>query len=333
MQTGAQQLSGGTRAASRRQTTGAAAAASRQHQQRQRAVARPRRVAAATAAAATAASPCRLWPAQQQQQQQQRAHAVAVRAQQQQQRSQPQQQRHTPPFWHLPGAAALPHLQPWQKPVQQQLDSHHQQHQHQQQQQQQHFSAARAQPPAVVYLPNFLHPDDFAAVRRECRALAPKLKAELNTVAVGRLGCYLPRGSATAAILSSAEVARALTERLRSPAPLFASDFPMELRTYAKSAHMPWHKDEQLYEVPQWEIILTVENTSDSVTQWRDAGGKLHERATDANSVLAVLAEAWDHRVTPARTGSRSIIKFAYTSCAKRLPAFQANLEREAYAS
>jgi hypothetical protein len=39
-----------------------------------------------------------------------------------------------------------------------------------------------------------------------------KLRPELNTVAVGRLGCYLPRGSPSVAILSSAEVAEALTQ-------------------------------------------------------------------------------------------------------------------------
>lgn len=39
-----------------------------------------------------------------------------------------------------------------------------------------------------------------------------KLKPELNTVAVGRLGCYLPRGSPSLAILSSNEVAAALTQ-------------------------------------------------------------------------------------------------------------------------
>ncbi|KAI8467807.1 MAG: hypothetical protein J3K34DRAFT_460202 [Monoraphidium minutum] len=159
-----------------------------------------------------------------------------------------------------------------------------------------------------------------------------KLRPELNTVAVGRLGCYLPPSSPSVAILSSHEVARALTQRLRSPGPLAASDFPMELRSYTRGAHMPWHKDEQLYDDPQWECIYTVENSSDSVTQWRDDAGELLEARTDPNSLLAVLAEAWDHRVTPARAGSRAIIKFAMTSSRGRLPSFQANLDRQAYA-
>lgn len=61
-------------------------------------------------------------------------------------------------------------------------------------------------------------------------------------------------------------------QRLRSTMPLFASDFPMELRSYTSSAHMPWHKDEQLYDAPQWECIYTVDNSSDRCARvcWRN---------------------------------------------------------------
>jgi hypothetical protein len=77
---------------------------------------------------------------------------------------------------------------------------------------------------------------------------------------------------------------------------------------------------------------MTVENSSDSVTQWRDDSGDEFEQRTDGNSLLAVLAEAWYHRVTPLKTGSRSIIKFAMTTTATQLPSFRANLDRQAYA-
>lgn len=186
--------------------------------------------------------------------------------------------------------------------------------------------------PAIVYLPNFLHPDDAETVLQEYRRLSVKLRPELNTVAVGRQGCYLPPNSPSVAILSSQEVSAALSERLRTTAPLFASDFPMELRAYGSGAHMPWHKDEQLYDLPQWECIYTVENSSDSVTQWRDDSGDLFEQRTDPNSLLAVLAEAWDHRVTPVKRGTRCIVKFAMTTSRNQLPAFRANLDRQAYA-
>jgi hypothetical protein len=43
-------------------------------------------------------------------------------------------------------------------------------------------------------------------------------------------------------------------QRLRSRFPLFLSEFPIELRQYPKGAAMPWHKDEQMFASPQWEV-------------------------------------------------------------------------------
>jgi hypothetical protein len=46
-----------------------------------------------------------------------------------------------------------------------------------------------------------------------------------------------------------------------------------------------------------------------------------------------VQAEGWEHRVTPVKRGSRLILKMAFTSTRIKLPAFDANLHREAYAA
>jgi hypothetical protein len=47
----------------------------------------------------------------------------------------------------------------------------------------------------------------------------------------------------------------------------------------------------------------------------------------------ALQAEGWEHRVLPVRKGSRTILKLAFTSSSIKLPAFDANLGREAYAA
>jgi hypothetical protein len=47
-------------------------------------------------------------------------------------------------------------------------------------------------------------------------------------------------------------------QRLRSRFPLFLSEFPIELRQYPKGAAMPWHKDEQMFASPQWEVRAAV---------------------------------------------------------------------------
>eukprot|EP00775_Hariotina_reticulata_P008250 gene8250-8439_t len=122
-----------------------------------------------------------------------------------------------------------------------------------------------------------------------------------------------------------------LLQRVRSQFPLFMSDFPVELRQYPKGSDMPWHRDEQLYASPQWELIFTVDNTSDSWTQWRDEAGQEHSIWTEPNSLLAVEAEGWDHQVLPVKRGLRTILKMAYTCTNAKLPAFAENLTREAY--
>eukprot|EP00878_Enallax_costatus_P035194 GHUV01039194.1.p2 GENE.GHUV01039194.1~~GHUV01039194.1.p2 ORF type:complete len:113 (+),score=8.78 GHUV01039194.1:854-1192(+) len=109
------------------------------------------------------------------------------------------------------------------------------------------------------------------------------------------------------------------------------SDFPIELRQYPRGSDMPWHLDEQMYASPQWEIIYTIDNSSDSYTKWRDDSGQEHSIWTEPNSLLAVEAEGWEHRVLPVKKGVRTILKMAFTTTNMKLPAFEANLSREAY--
>lgn len=59
-----------------------------------------------------------------------------------------------------------------------------------------------------------------------------------------------------------------------------------------------------MYQEPQWEVIYTVTNSSDSQTQWRDGAGRLHGETTQANSLLAVLV-----RVLARGAGARPVGK------------------------
>jgi hypothetical protein len=56
----------------------------------------------------------------------------------------------------------------------------------------------------------------------------------------------------------------AALQQLKTAFPIFLSDFPIELRMYPRGANMPWHLDEQMYAMPQWELIYTIDNNSDS---------------------------------------------------------------------
>ena len=52
---------------------------------------------------------------------------------------------------------------------------------------------------------------------------------------------------------------------------IFKSNFPPEYRMYpSHSKGMPWHSDTLLYDKPQYEVIFTLSNGSNSVTEWID---------------------------------------------------------------
>jgi hypothetical protein len=72
---------------------------------------------------------------------------------------------------------------------------------------------------------------------------------------------------------------------------LLSKHLNVQVRSYEKfGASMAWHEDDVLYEPPQIEAVLTLENKSDCVTMWKD-GERFHLKETDPNSVL--LLKAW----------------------------------------
>tara|TARA_B110000285_G_scaffold216081_1_gene263035 strand:+ start:313 stop:981 length:669 start_codon:yes stop_codon:yes gene_type:complete len=95
---------------------------------------------------------------------------------------------------------------------------------------------------------------------------------------------------------------------------ILKSDFPIEYRIYPnKSDGMKLHSDILLYDLPQYEAIYTINNTSDSKTKWIDSNNKINEIWTKPNSLLIIKANGYKHLVTPINKGERSIFKLIYT--------------------
>ena len=92
-----------------------------------------------------------------------------------------------------------------------------------------------------------------------------------------------------------------------------APDIPVELREYPPGAAMGWHQDDCLHPgACQLECVLTVTNTSDSVTQYRDARtGRVLSIRTEPNSIIVLRASGPWHRATPVTRGRRTMLKFA----------------------
>jgi hypothetical protein len=161
----------------------------------------------------------------------------------------------------------------------------------------------------VVYIKDFLDQHDYNIIEQQCKTYP--LDDIDNDAAKNRLVHIIDNNDKCCDILWSEQYKNKiinLLEKQLKP----AYDIPMEYRVYSKGSSMMWHVDTILYDKPQIECIYTIDNTSDSLTQYKDRYGVVHSIWTEPNSLLVVLAGDINHRVTTLNTGYRTIIKYAY---------------------
>ena len=157
----------------------------------------------------------------------------------------------------------------------------------------------------VVYIKNFLPLGEFEMVRDACRGVESQMSKDELGIVRNRYKYVFGGGDYVSRVFSS--------DNVRARLPGSPSDTPVEYRIYGKGGMMDWHRDVKLYKDPQYEMVYTVENTSDSMTQWVDPRtNRVHSITTEPNSVLMVRAEGVLHRVTPLNHGVRKIVKFAF---------------------
>lgn len=86
--------------------------------------------------------------------------------------------------------------------------------------------------------------------------------------------------------------------------------FPIEYRKYfTGSKGMSWHIDTSLFKPDAFEIVLTLNNSSDSKFEWIE-NGMLNSFLPKKNDLVIVRPQSVQHRVTPITIGDRSILKF-----------------------
>tara|TARA_B100000795_G_C22673886_1_gene389034 strand:+ start:602 stop:871 length:270 start_codon:yes stop_codon:yes gene_type:complete len=75
--------------------------------------------------------------------------------------------------------------------------------------------------------------------------------------------------------------------------------------------------------------VFTLDNDSDSRTEWVDPTGERHSVQTEPNSAIIVRAGQLGppHRVTPSRRGERWILKLVYTSTNERSPDYATHID------
>lgn len=168
----------------------------------------------------------------------------------------------------------------------------------------------------VTYIEDFFSDKDFNLIKSETSKFKNLLGRERSECAHHRLGCHVPGDSPVNSLLQSINLGEGI----------FPSDVPVEYRVYGVGSSMDWHSDTALYADPQYEMVYTIDNTTDSYTEWSD-GLMSHRIYTKPNSLLIVRANGARHRVSPVSWGERSILKFVYTTTLEKLPAFEENLK------
>ena len=123
---------------------------------------------------------------------------------------------------------------------------------------------------AAAQCPSYWQPERWSSAGSGTTAL-PRLLLLLAQALAAR--CCLDGGSIAHECLTSERTARRLNALLGDGA-LRPGDYPIEARVYKRGGEMEWHRDDVLYAEPQVELVLTLENDSDSQTQWVDAAGK-----------------------------------------------------------
>ena len=171
----------------------------------------------------------------------------------------------------------------------------------------------------IIYKKNIFPKEIYDEIVKLTNNYKSKLKRDKYNK--NRYGCYVPKNSKLYSIIYSKKF-KSILEKIVNEK-LDYSDFPIEYRIYPnKSKGMSWHSDSLLYNEPQYELVFTINNTSNSKTVWRDKNNENFIK-TEPNSLIIVRANAAEHKVTPNKFGERNILKFIY---AKKKSSINKNL-------
>lgn len=160
----------------------------------------------------------------------------------------------------------------------------------------------------IIYKKNILPKKLFQKIVNITHNYKTELK--LDNFTKSRYGLHIPKDSKIYSIIYSKKF-KSMIEKIVNTK-LDYSNFPIEYRIYPEnSSGMRWHSDLKLYTKPQYELVFTIKNDSDSKTVWKKDNKQKYIR-TEPNSLIIVRADAAEHKVTPLTYGERSILKFIY---------------------
>jgi hypothetical protein len=169
----------------------------------------------------------------------------------------------------------------------------------------------------AVYIENILPDHIYQFILEETSKL--QLEDELNTMAPGRQQVQLSDDNIVSQLIRSSSMINILRNIIKKT--VIPADYPVEYRKYPTGSYMKWHQDQLMYESRQYECVLILTNTSDSVTEYIDTTnckqrgsmskcGKLVKIHQKPNSLMIVRANGVNHQVTKSTVGEKTILKF-----------------------
>ena len=172
----------------------------------------------------------------------------------------------------------------------------------------------------LIYLDHILPTSDFNRVNYACGLLDSQLKLEKTDTVVRKIASLAQPGTPGEKkennILYDIFYGDLFLYRLKKilGLDLKPSTIPIDYRVYEVGGSMDWHRDTILSrDFPQIEIVFTLENYSDSTTEWLDDDtNEIYSIWTYPNSIVITQGGGVYHRVLPVKKGSRTIIKIAY---------------------
>jgi len=171
-----------------------------------------------------------------------------------------------------------------------------------------------------IYKEDFLQPADYAQLLNDLKLYDERLNSSKETNDnVIRYNLNIDSNS-----LASINPVTTLLKKYEgeikqlthNPNIYLAHNFPIEYRKYVPGSFMRKHKDTLIYKIPQYECVLTLSNTTDSVTKMADTGTPVK---ASPNSLMIVKALGVEHEVTKVTSGERKFLKFIFTETDERV--------------
>jgi hypothetical protein len=164
----------------------------------------------------------------------------------------------------------------------------------------------QTRPFTYAYVPDFLDKADYALLVGELKKYDERLyySKETNNNLV-RYNLAVNEPPITQLLEKYQPTINHLTQ---NPRIYLAKNFPIEYRQYVPGSFMHMHRDQLIYKIPQYECVLTLSNTTDSVTKL--AGKPIKAQP---NSLMIVQAQGIEHEVTRVTQGERKFLKFIFT--------------------